>query len=100
MTRIDFYEVQRLRIRWVWAAWDKLRDAYIREYNSFHEYGGWGIRTGSPKTGKAINTSESGKLGLQLKFRNGRLLLIGTKRAEEIQRIINTLVEDGRIARI
>ena len=70
MTRIDFYEVQRLRIRWVWAAWDKLRDAYIREYNSFHEYGGWGIRT-------------------------GKLFLIGTKRPEEIQRIINTL-EIGR----
>jgi hypothetical protein len=79
--------------------WHELRDAYVREYNSFHEYGGWGIRTGSPKTGKAINTSSSSNKGLQLRFNDGKLLLIGTKRPEEIQSIVDTIMAAGKINR-
>ena len=44
--------------------WHELKDAYIRQYNSFLEYGGWGIRTGTAKKGKAINTSASSNQGL------------------------------------
>lgn len=79
--------------------WHELKDAYIREYNSLHEYGGWGIRTGTPKTGKAINTSASSNKGLQLQFSNGKLLLIGTKRSAEIQQIIDTVMQAGKINR-
>ncbi len=79
--------------------WHELRDAYIREYNSFYEYGGWGIRTGTPKTGKAINTSASSNKGLQLQFTNGKLLLIGTKKPEELQKIIDTIIQAGKINR-
>lgn len=79
--------------------WHELKDAYMREYNSFHEYGGWGIRIGSPKTGRAINTSESCKKGLQLQFNDGSLLLIGTKRPEEIQKIVDAIIASGKINR-
>lgn len=79
--------------------WHELRDAYIREYNSFYEYGGWGIRTGTPKTGKAINTSASSNKGLQLQFTNGKLLLIGTKKPKELQKIIDTIMQAGKINR-
>ena len=79
--------------------WHELRDAYIREYNSFHEYGGWGIRKGSAKRGNAINTSASGNRGLQLQFNDGRLLLIGTKRPDEIQVIISKIITTGKINR-
>ena len=68
--------------------WNQINDAYLREYNSFFEYGGWGIRYGTPKTGKAINTSQSGKIGLQLQFKNENLLLLGTKNPEKIQEIL------------
>lgn len=79
--------------------WHELRDAYIRKYNSFHEYGGWGIRTGTGKTGNAINTSASSNKGLQLEFYNGKLLLIGTRRPGEIKLMIDTLIGSGKINR-
>ena len=79
--------------------WHELRDAYIREYNSFHEYGGWGIRIGSSKVGRAINTSASGNKGLQLQFNDGKLLLIGTRRPQEIQTIVDMIMSAGKINR-
>lgn len=79
--------------------WHELKDAYIREHNSFHEYGGWGIRTGSTKTGKAINTSSSSNMGLQLQFNDGRLLLVGTRRPDEIQLILDAVIASGKINR-
>lgn len=79
--------------------WHELRDAYIRQYNSFHEYGGWGIRYGSPKTGRAVNTSASSSLGLQLQFNDGKLLLIGTARPDELKLIIDEVIKTGKINR-
>ncbi len=79
--------------------WHELKDAYIREYNSLHEYGGWGIRYGSNKTGKAINTHSSSNRGLQLQFNTGKLLLIGTQRPDELQLIITSVIAMGKINR-
>lgn len=79
--------------------WHELSDAYIREYNSLYEYGGWGIRFGSAKSGKAINTSESCNEGLQLQFKNGQLLLIGTKDPDAIQKILDSITAAGKINR-
>ena len=80
--------------------WHELSDAYIREYNSLFEYGGWGIRQGAPKTGRAINTSASCNKGLQLRFRDGKLLLIGTKNPAAIQKILDEVIIAGKINRI
>lgn len=79
--------------------WHELSDAYVRSYDSLYEYGGWGIRTGSAKTGKAINTSASSNRGLQLQFNDGKLLLIGTTRPDEIGEIIDTMIASGKINR-
>ncbi|MEO6254356.1 MAG: DUF6141 family protein [Ferruginibacter sp.] len=79
--------------------WNELRDAYMRNYDSFFEYGGFGLRTGTPKLGKAINTSASGVEGLQLQFTDGKLLLIGTRRPREVQDIIDTVMKAGKINR-
>lgn len=79
--------------------WHELKDAYIRQYNSFFEYGGWGIRTGTVKTGKAINTSASSNQGLQLQFSDGKLLLIGTRKPDEIQLILDKVIGYGKINR-
>ncbi len=91
-----FYPFHR-RERFI--GWNVLSDAYMREYNSFHEYGGWGIRTGSPQTGNAINTSASSKTGLQLRFTDGRLLLVGTSRPEEVAAIIKEITAAGKLSR-
>lgn len=102
-TRINhtgiYYRFSPFHIKERLIEWHELKDAYMREYNSFHEYGGWGIRIGSHKTGRAINTSESGNKGLQLQFNDGRLLLIGTKRPEEVQKIVETVMASGKINR-
>lgn len=86
-----------LKARFIY--WHELRDAYIREYNSLYEYGGWGIRLGSAKAGRAINTSESCNKGLQLQFKNGKLLLIGTKDPDAIQKILDEVSVAGKINR-
>jgi len=94
-----YYRFYPFQFREKAIEWHELNDAYIREYNSFHEYGGWGIRTGSSRTGRAINTSASSNKGLQLNFVDGRLLLIGTKRPDEIQAIVEKIMATGKINR-
>jgi hypothetical protein len=77
--------------------WNELSDVYMREYNSFYEFGGWGIRVGSHKTTQAINTSASCNVGLQLEFKDGNFLLIGTKRPGEISKIIEHQISMGKV---
>ena len=79
--------------------WHELRDVYMRQYNSFYEFGGWGIRIGSAKTGRAINTSASSNTGLQLQFNDGKLLLIGTAKPEEVRQIIEYIIKSGKVNR-
>jgi hypothetical protein len=94
--RYRFYPFQ---FNTTFIQWHELSDAYIRPYNSFFEYGGYGIRMGSPGTGRAINTSESCNHGLQLQFNDGKLLLIGTKDPAAIQQILNEVMAGGKINR-
>jgi len=61
--------------------WDDIEAASVRKYNSFTEYGGWGIRNGW--NGKAYNTS--GNQGLQLVLKSGKKVLIGTQRASDLE---------------
>jgi hypothetical protein len=51
-----------------------------RTYSPIKEYGGWGIRHGWRS--KAYNVS--GNRGVQLEFSDGRQLLIGSQRPEEL----------------
>ncbi len=87
------------QVRTTSIEWHELKDAYMREYNSFYEYGGWGIRIGTAKTGKAINTSASCNKGLQLLFKDGKLLLIGTRKPDQIEKIISEVLTKGKINR-
>lgn len=64
-------------------AWDNLVECYIRKYAPIREYGGWGIRYSLFGKGKAYNIS--GNYGLQLKFKDGKALLIGTNKPEELE---------------
>lgn len=94
-----YYRFYPFQFKEIIIEWYELRDAYIRHYNSFYEYGGRGLRTGTEKTGKAVNTSASSDQGLQLEFINGKLLLIGTRKPAEIQTIIDTMMAVGKINR-
>jgi hypothetical protein len=63
---------------------------YARQYSPIAEYGGWGIR-GSFKNGKAYNVS--GKLGLQLVFKTGKKLLVGSQNPEELVAAIDSILK-------
>lgn len=56
----------------------------VRKYSPIKEFGGWGYRLAFG--GKAY--SISGKYGLQLEFKNGTSLLIGTRKPEELEKAI------------
>jgi hypothetical protein len=63
--------------------WHTIQRAYVRTYSPIGEYGGWGWRFSLGKGGKAYNVS--GNMGLQLEFTNGKKLLIGTRRPQELE---------------
>lgn len=65
--------------------WDEVKNCYTRKYQPILEYGGWGLRMG-PK-GSAYNVK--GNFGVQIEFKNGEKLLIGTQNPERAQYIIN-----------
>ena len=61
-----------------------------RQYSPIKEYGGWGIRYGTK--GMAYNVS--GDRGVQLELTNGKRLLIGSKRSEELAKTIKTFTTE------
>ena len=69
---------------------DDLSEYYARKYRPIREYGGWGIRCSFGK-GKAYNVS--GNKGVQLVFRSGKRLLIGSQRADELEEAIRSIME-------
>jgi hypothetical protein len=69
--------------------WEDLEEAYLREYSPIAEYGGWGIRYSFVGKGKALNVS--GRMGLQLVFKDGRRLLIGTSKPEDIMQVLSVM---------
>lgn len=69
--------------------WDQLENCYLRSYKPIMEYGGWGIRKTFSGKGTAYNVK--GKVGLQLVFKNGDRLLIGTQKAEEMNEVLKSL---------
>jgi hypothetical protein len=73
--------------------WKDLSEVYVRKYRPISEYGGWGYRMGFG--GRALNVK--GNKGVQLKFKNGKKLLIGTQRPEEAQQIIDKYFKNERI---
>lgn len=66
---------------------DEIVKYEVRTYRPILDYGGWGIRYGS--RGMAYNVS--GKRGVQLALKNGKNLLIGSQRAEELRRAVEAV---------
>jgi hypothetical protein len=66
-------------------AFTEVKQYEVRTFHPIREYGGSGIRYG-PK-GKAYTVS--GDRGVQIELLNGKRLLLGSQRAEELQRAIH-----------
>lgn len=69
---------------------EDLSEYAAREYSPLWEYGGWGIKCG--KSGKAYNVK--GNRGLQLVFNNGKRLLIGSQKSDELEQALHSLTGD------
>ena len=67
---------------------EDLTEYSAREYSPLWEYGGWGIKCG--KSGKAYNVK--GNHGLQLVFTNGKRLLIGSQKPDELEHAMRSLI--------
>ena len=66
---------------------ENVRSCVARTYRPIWEYGGWGIRVGAGK--KAYNVS--GNRGVELEYENGKKLLIGSKKAEQLASAIESI---------
>jgi len=76
-------------VKWRFYPWEDIKSAAIRKYSPLMEYGGWGFRIGIMGQGNAYTLS--GKQGLQLEFKNGKKLLIGTKKEQELSTFLKTV---------
>lgn len=81
---IPFHRKERI------VSWKQIKKAYVRVYDPLPEYGGWGLRTVDTK-GNGIAINMMGKIGLQLELHNGKNILIGTQRGEEVKKVIDNL---------
>jgi hypothetical protein len=72
--------------------WLNIEKAYIRKYDAFSEYGGFGTKTRLWfKFGdKAYILNDKNK-GLQLEFRNGKKLLFSSNKIEELEMFLINL---------
>ncbi len=68
--------------------WSSVEKAFVREYSPLGEFGGWGIRFGFGH-GRALNVS--GNMGLQLHLKNGKKILIGTRKPDELATVLEHL---------
>ena len=71
--------------------WESLTKSFIRTYSAITEYGGWGLRVGLFRKGRAFNVS--GDKGLQLEFTNNKKLLIGTNMPDQLTEVLNKIGE-------
>jgi hypothetical protein len=68
--------------------WKEINDCYVREYRPITEFGGWGYRIKFGQNGKALNVK--GNIGIQIVFTNGKKLLIGTQKSEDVKKVLAT----------
>jgi hypothetical protein len=77
-----------VRTKYKHFSWEEISVAYIRKYSPITEYGGWGTRKYGSSNG-AYNMS--GNIGLQLVFKNGKKLLIGTNNPDTLSIVLKKL---------
>ena len=69
--------------------WETITSSYVRTYSPLMEYGGWGIKYSFKGNGLVYNTA--GNVGLQLYFKEGEPVLIGTQKGDEIKQVLASL---------
>ncbi len=75
-------------------AWSTIKFISVVKYNAIREYFGWGFRY-MPKKGWCYTLS--GECGIKIELMNGKTILIGTHKADEIKHILGSLKNKGVI---
>ena len=70
--------------------WGDIDKVIVRNYSPIGEYGGWGLKSGSG--GDTYNVS--GEQGIQLVFKSGRKLLVGTNKPQEAANVLAIIKQD------
>ena len=81
------YQYIPLLNRWRHWPWSEFEQVFPRVYSPLGDYGGWGIR-GLPGN---LAYNVWGKAGLQLVFRSGNKLLLGTQQPQELRKVLAAL---------
>jgi len=71
---------------------EEIESYEVRTYKAIKEYGGYGIKVGLKKYGKAYTVR--GNSGLQLLLKNGDKVLLGTQRREAIRSAVHKMMSD------
>ncbi|MEM7549151.1 MAG: DUF6141 family protein [Bacteroidota bacterium] len=73
-----------------------LNKCEVVKYNPLLEYGGWGFRLGLfSNKGRAYNIK--GNIGLRLEWLNGKKLLIGTQKPQELRQTLNLWIKKKEV---
>jgi hypothetical protein len=86
-------------IKYKYYSWNEITKVYIKRYQALREYGGWGYKKRFFRNGIRIfnfnqydkSITISGNTGLQIEFANGKKLLIGTHKHEEMAKVLEQL---------
>jgi hypothetical protein len=84
--RPDGLYVRFFPIGWFAIPYDTIASYQPKTYHPIRDYGGWGIRWG--REGKAYIAG--GNEGLQLLLNDGRKVLIGTRRLQDLESAVRT----------
>jgi hypothetical protein len=83
-----FFPFQR---KWQVHPWHSIADVYVRDYKAMYEYGGWGLK--GMANDRAVTVS--GSRGLQLVFKTGQKLLLGTRAPERVEEVVKVFRKVG-----
>ena len=74
--------------------WNDIEKCYVRKYNPISEYGGWGYKVSFIRKTGAFNIR--GNIGIQILFKNGKKLLIGTQKEKEAKQVLAYYTDTAR----
>lgn len=71
--------------------WKDMQSCNVRTYRPISEYGGWGYKVGISKKSGAFNVR--GTIGIQIHFKSGKKLLLGTQKETAAKQVIAYYLE-------
>ncbi|MFD2552796.1 hypothetical protein [Sphingobacterium tabacisoli] len=92
-TTIDNKGVEISFIPFAWRKrwnWDSIGNIEVRKYDLI-EFGGWGYRVG--RSGVAYTCK--GRYGIQMELKNGKKVLIGTQKQDEVDEFIKEIINSN-----